>query len=112
MKIILSFPCTRESSNFNPFWIPAGVYPDENRGRNDSKDGNLIIPLTPPSPHGGEGKGEGATPQTSSLRILGEININKSFLESVFDSFLNNHPNKGILLNKGTPVVPSFLSIV
>jgi hypothetical protein len=24
-----------ESSNFNPFWIPAGVYPVAERGRND-----------------------------------------------------------------------------
>ena len=25
----------RESSNVKNLWIPAGVYPDENRGRND-----------------------------------------------------------------------------
>jgi hypothetical protein len=31
----MSFPCKRESSNFNPFWILAGVYPVAERGRND-----------------------------------------------------------------------------
>ena len=28
-------PCRRESSYVKSLWIPAGVYPDENRGRND-----------------------------------------------------------------------------
>jgi hypothetical protein len=31
----LSFPCRRESSYFTLFWIPAGVYPVAERGRDD-----------------------------------------------------------------------------
>jgi hypothetical protein len=33
----------RESSYVKSLWIPAGVYPDENRGRNDIFRGSLII---------------------------------------------------------------------
>jgi len=33
--LILSFPRKRESSKIKKFWTPAGVYPDENRGRSD-----------------------------------------------------------------------------
>ncbi len=42
---ILSFLCKRESRKryFRKAWIPAGVYPDENRGRNDKKGGQPNI---------------------------------------------------------------------
>jgi hypothetical protein len=32
----------RGSSHINTFWIPAGVYPDKNRGLNDISRGTLI----------------------------------------------------------------------
>jgi hypothetical protein len=32
----LSLPRKRESRKAWKYWIPAGVYPDENRGRNDN----------------------------------------------------------------------------
>jgi hypothetical protein len=32
---LLSFLRKQESSCFKQFWTPAGVYPDENRGRSD-----------------------------------------------------------------------------
>ncbi len=34
-------PQMRESSDVKSLWIPAGVYPDENRGRNDIFRGSL-----------------------------------------------------------------------
>jgi len=37
----------RESSDFKSFWIPAGVYPDENRGRNDIIRGSLNLSFYP-----------------------------------------------------------------
>jgi len=33
----------RESSNLKNLWIPAGVYPDEDRGRNDIFRGSLKL---------------------------------------------------------------------
>ncbi len=41
--INLLFPQMHESSDVKSFWIPAGVYPDENRGRNDIFGGSLNI---------------------------------------------------------------------
>ncbi len=32
-----------ESSHIKGFWIPAGVYPDKNRGRNDIFRGGLMF---------------------------------------------------------------------
>ena len=36
-----SLPHGQESSDVKSFWIPAGVYPDENRGRNNILRGSL-----------------------------------------------------------------------
>ena len=33
----------RESSYVMSLWIPAGVYPDENRGRNDIFRGSVML---------------------------------------------------------------------
>jgi hypothetical protein len=44
IKLIIrpSFPWKRESSVLPIFWIPAGVHPDENRGRDDRKRKSFI----------------------------------------------------------------------